>query len=138
MRSSRIRALSPWERNWRWLADWIWAPGFGLILVFLPLLFPDGHSPSRRWRAVGWLGGLSIGLICPVLHDTGSGPTGARAARSTSDESSKNGAAVLVDVDRGPDAAAGRARAVISPSVRFHRARGAERQQISGSPPPPP
>jgi hypothetical protein len=33
-----------------WLTEWIWAPGFGIILVFLPLLFPDGHPPSRRWR----------------------------------------------------------------------------------------
>src|SRR5918997_1500466 len=47
-----------------WLVKWIWAPGYGLILVFLPLLFPDGHLPSRRWRWVAWLGGLSIGLIC--------------------------------------------------------------------------
>ena len=47
-----------------WLAEWIWAPGLGLILVFLPLLFPDGRPPSRRWRPVAWLGGLSIGLIC--------------------------------------------------------------------------
>ena len=47
-----------------WLTEWIWAPGFGIILVFLPLLFPDGRPPSRRWRPVGWLGGLSIGLIC--------------------------------------------------------------------------
>src|SRR3712207_9177058 len=30
-----------------WLGQWIWAPGFGLILVFLPLLFPDGRPPSR-------------------------------------------------------------------------------------------
>jgi hypothetical protein len=45
-----------------WLGQWIWAPGLGLILVFLPLLFPDGHPPSHRWRPVGWLGGLSIGL----------------------------------------------------------------------------
>ncbi len=45
-----------------WLAQWIWAPGFGLILVFLPLLFPDGSLPSRRWRPVAWLGGLSMGL----------------------------------------------------------------------------
>jgi hypothetical protein len=47
-----------------WLVKWLWAPGLGLFLVFLPLLFPDGHPPSRRWRPVGWLGGLSIGLIC--------------------------------------------------------------------------
>src|SRR5215211_6533471 len=45
-----------------WLGQWVWAPGLGLILVFLPLLFPDGHPPSKRWRPVAWLGGLSIGL----------------------------------------------------------------------------
>ncbi len=45
-----------------WLGQWIWAPGLGLILVFLPLLFPDGRPPSRRWRPVVWLGVLSIGL----------------------------------------------------------------------------
>ena len=45
-----------------WLGQWIWAPGLGLSLVFLPLLFPEGHPPSHRWRPVGWLGGLFIGL----------------------------------------------------------------------------
>src|ERR687897_1249095 len=45
-----------------WLGQWIWAPGLGLSLVFLPLLFPDGHPPSHRWRPVAWLGGLSIGV----------------------------------------------------------------------------
>jgi hypothetical protein len=46
-----------------WLAEWIWAAGLGLILVFLPLLFPNGRPPSHRWWPVAWLGGLSIGLI---------------------------------------------------------------------------
>ncbi len=33
--------------------DWTWVAGVGL-LVPAALLFPDGHLPSPRWRAVGW------------------------------------------------------------------------------------
>jgi signal transduction histidine kinase len=37
-----------------WLRDWIWWPGYGL-LILAALLFPDGKLPSPRWRpfAVG-------------------------------------------------------------------------------------
>jgi hypothetical protein len=34
------------------------------LLVFLPLLFPDGRLPSRRWRWLGWLGGVSYAALC--------------------------------------------------------------------------
>jgi MFS family permease len=35
-----------------WLG-WIWLLGIGLC-VFVVLLFPSGHLPSRRWRPVAW------------------------------------------------------------------------------------
>jgi hypothetical protein len=40
-----------------WLSGW--APfGFGfLLLVFVPLLYPDGRFLSPRWRLIGWLVG---------------------------------------------------------------------------------
>ena len=117
-----------------WLTDWIWAPGFGIILVFLPLLFPDGHPPSRRWRTVAWLGGLSIGLICvltsivlwpergPALLQLGGYAGEIEAWRS----------AVLDWVLRlgGPMLLLAGLGAVISLVVRFRRARGDVRQQI--------
>ncbi len=31
-----------------------WLLGIGPILLLLPLLFPDGHLPSRRWRPLLW------------------------------------------------------------------------------------
>ena len=32
-----------------WLAAWTWVPELA-VPVFLPVLFPDGRLPSRRWR----------------------------------------------------------------------------------------
>jgi hypothetical protein len=117
-----------------WLTEWIWAPGFGIILVFLPLLFPDGHPPSRRWRGVGWLGGLSIGLICvltsivlwpergpALLQLEGFGGEIEEWRSAVSDWVLKLGGPMLLVAGLG---------AVISLFVRFRRARGDERQQI--------
>lgn len=38
-----------------WLGNAVWPLNWALFLVFLPLLFPDGHLLTRRWRVVGWL-----------------------------------------------------------------------------------
>jgi hypothetical protein len=46
-----------------WVSQWAWAPGLGLLLTFVPLLFPDGRLPSRRWRPVAWLSAVPIVVI---------------------------------------------------------------------------
>ena len=33
-----------------WVALWVWAPGFTLLVTLAVLLFPDGRPPSPRWR----------------------------------------------------------------------------------------
>ena len=33
----------------------MWVPTVGLLGIYLPLLFPDGKLPSRRWRPLVWL-----------------------------------------------------------------------------------
>jgi hypothetical protein len=111
-----------------WLGQWIWAPGLGLSLVFLPLLFPDGHPPSHRWRPVGWFGGLAIGLTVvssTILLWPERGP-----ALVTGDESPSHVVQVLVDFIALPMLFVAGLGAVISLVVRFRRARGDERQQI--------
>ena len=35
-----------------WLAAWVWIPGTALFFFAMPMLFPDGHLPSARWRPV--------------------------------------------------------------------------------------
>ncbi|SNS06520.1 Histidine kinase-like ATPase domain-containing protein [Streptosporangium subroseum] len=37
---------------------------YGLTWVFVPLLFPDGHLPSRGWRAGVWIAAASITAHC--------------------------------------------------------------------------
>jgi hypothetical protein len=114
----------PFAEGVSWLADWIWAPGLGLILVFLPLLFPNGQPPSRRWWPVAWLGGLSIGMITASvsllvwLQDdigTADGPPGWLLALLQACFPLMLLAGLL---------------AVISLVLRFFGARGDERQQI--------
>ena len=37
-----------------WLGSWPWFIALVLILVFLPLLFPNEQLVSQRWRPVAW------------------------------------------------------------------------------------
>jgi hypothetical protein len=46
-----------------WVSQSAWAPALGLALCYVPLLFPDGRLPSRRWRPVAWLSAIPIVVI---------------------------------------------------------------------------
>jgi hypothetical protein len=107
-----------------WLAEWIWAAGLGLIVVFLPLLFPNGRPPSRRWWPVAWLGGLSIGLISGSVSLL----VWLLEGRGTADDAP---GWLLALLQAGfPLVLLAGLLAVISLFLRFLRARGDERQQI--------
>lgn len=46
-----------------WLQHWDWIVDTGLLLIFLPLLYPTGRLLSPRWRPVGWLSAGVIALL---------------------------------------------------------------------------
>jgi hypothetical protein len=59
-----------------WLSSWSWALGVIPAVTLLPLLFPDGDLPSRRWRPVGaagvggtWLAAVGHALVPGPLED---------------------------------------------------------------------
>ena len=48
-----------------WVNSWYWLVFLALVFVYLPLLFPDGRLPSRRWLPVAVVPG--IGLVSMVV-----------------------------------------------------------------------
>jgi hypothetical protein len=120
----------PLAAEMSWLAEWIWAPGLGLILVFLPILFPDGRPPSRRWRPVAWLGGLSIILIWVPISILIWPERGTALLRGGEIGDEGPGWLLALAEAGFPLMLLAGLLAVISLFVRFHRARGDERQQI--------
>jgi hypothetical protein len=45
----------PLARAMVWLQTWMWVPGIALVIIFVPLYFPNGRLLSSRWRPVLWL-----------------------------------------------------------------------------------
>ena len=50
-----------------WISNWVW-PIAVSTLIFLLLLFPDGHLRSRRWRPIAWLIAVTgVALVLAAL-----------------------------------------------------------------------
>jgi hypothetical protein len=112
-----------------WNED-IWIP---LVGVFLPLLFPDGRLPSRRWRPLLWLAicgvafGVASGALSPGVIEASEwpgveNPYGVGGTVGSVLEVLNVVGAVLFVVG-----VVGAAAAVV---VRFRRASGEARQQL--------
>ena len=120
----------PFGTSVSWLAEWIWAPGLVLILVFLPLLFPDGRLPSRRWRPVAWLGGLSIVIISAPISLLVWSQKGRELLDGGGNAQGVPGWLLVLLQAGFPLMLVAGLLAVVSLFLRFRRARGDERQQI--------
>ena len=118
----------PLARAVAWPPTWLWVPGVFLTFAFLPLYFPDGRLPSRRWRPVAcFMVGASVvsaasaAFLLPTADDrTGlANPLAVEAPGP-----------VLLVVNLGLLPLAVAFVSAASLIVRFRRSRGEERQQI--------
>ena len=112
-----------------WLNAWVGTFWVGLVLLFVPLLFPTGRLPSRRWRPVAWACTLLVTVAC-VLDAVMPGPLDASGQPNPLGIDSARAAlewiyglatlclVVLLLLCAG------------SVVVRFRRAGGVERQQL--------
>jgi len=117
-----------------WFDQWVIFLWFALVGILLPLLFPDGKLPSRRWRPVLW-----VGVATAVLSVLGTA-FGAPRLDSGSGLGFHNPLAIGGPVGEALDAATTALGdpvfgvvvllALASVVLRFRRARGAERQQL--------
>jgi hypothetical protein len=120
-----------------WYALWGWGLLIGPLFVFLPLLYPDGRLPSRRWWPVV-VAGAALGLAQMLADALRPGPM---LAMPSSPEVQLSTNPLGVEA-LGPYAdtvmtAGGLAflpvfflGIVAAPVVRWRRSRGVERQQM--------
>jgi hypothetical protein len=116
-----------------WTQSWYWYLLLSLALIYLPLLFPEGRLPSRRWLPVAVLMGIgtSSAVVLGALTETLGGqdvnyridnPLGIEGLASVED--------LPVFGLLGVFLAIGCVGALASVVVRFRRSRGVERQQM--------
>lgn len=110
-------------------AELMWVGILALSFTYLPLLFPDGRLPTRRWRPFAWITGGFICLVALLFSlDPGRiGPTrvrnplGVEALRDVVRFAEGPGFGVLLILGL---------TSVASLVLRFRRADDAQRQQI--------
>lgn len=107
-----------------------WSTGFPLLLIVLPMLFPDGRLASPRWRITVWITAATV-LLTAVTSLLALGVTGLTAAQDTSRFTIGEKALFLLD---GPVSGilivVLMVSALVSLALRYRRADPGLRQQL--------
>jgi signal transduction histidine kinase len=122
----------PGARVAEWLGNWMWAPGFVVLLTFAFLLFPDGHLPSPRWRPVAWVAAVGI-VAMSVSFALQTADYSDVLGRHVQNPYTTPGLAAIFDVGREVAAVVFLAGAVLSVAslfVRYRRGSRDEQQQL--------
>jgi hypothetical protein len=111
------------------VAEMYWITAAALPLTLLPLLFPTGRPPSRRWNWLGWTSALGMTTIV-VSFSAWLWPHRDTLVRGEEIAGDLDGSFALVAAFGLLLLLIGLIGSMISLVVRFRRARGIERQQL--------
>jgi signal transduction histidine kinase len=116
-----------------WFQSWYWLLLLALVSVYLPLFFPDGRLPSRRWlmptllSAAGTAASIVLGMLTGTL-------TGQDVPYRIENPIGVHGLAPVEQLPVFPFLGAflvlGVLEGIAVVVVRFRRSRGPERQQM--------
>ena len=121
----------PFARAMAWPPYWIWLPGLILLFSFLPLYFPNGDLPSRRWRPVVWIAIFLATIVTGfAMFRTGSDETRSIPNPMSIEVASLGPFERVLDVVIPGAWLILACASVASLVTRFARSRGEERQQI--------
>jgi len=67
--------VSTWVVAASWIASWAFIPAIGILVVFVPLLYPTGRLPGARWRIVVAAGVFGV-VTSTIGLATAAGPLG--------------------------------------------------------------
>jgi len=116
-----------------WLDDWLSDVWIALVGVWIPLLFPNGHLPSRAWRPVAWFGTavFALGVLSRAFgaHELDTSAPGHHDNPFALPGAAGDALGALIvpaTVAYAPAVVAAMAGMV----VRLRRSRGVERQQL--------
>jgi hypothetical protein len=110
-----------------WVANWGWIPAVVPLFIFVPLLFPTGAPPTRRWRPFGWAA-LTVAVVFTVSSWIRTGAL--ENYTSVDNPFGVTEAANTVQASVFPLLGICAIAAVASLALRFRRSEGVERQQI--------
>ena len=116
-----------------WAQSWYWFLLLSLVFIYLPMLFPEGRLPSRRWLWVAVPPGIATlaTVVLGGLTDTLSGqnvdyridnPIGIEGLAPVEELPVFGALGILLGV--------GVLGAIASVAVRYRRSRGTEREQM--------
>ncbi len=135
-RSAFLGANLPGHALVDWVAAWSSSLSLAILVIWVPLLFPDGHLLGTRWRIVAWSAAVALGaqIVAQAIEPSGPigpfGPTGYGGMLPNPIAVHGPLGDLSTTLSDSPLPLALAVLALASLALRFRRSTGIERQQL--------